>query len=48
MDREEKETLKFRNPLGEGDLSDVDASDDNSALPSGDDNDISCDDQDDD
>ena len=43
MDREEKETVK---PLGEGDLSDVDASDDNSA--SGDDNVISCDDQDDD
>ena len=46
MDREEKETVKFRKPQGEGDLSDVDASDDNSA--SGDDNDISCNDQDDD
>ena len=46
MDREEKETVNFRKPLGEGNLSDVDASDDNSA--SGDDNDISYDDHDDD
>lgn len=44
MDREEKE--RDSEAIGEGDLSDVDASDDNSA--SGDDNDISCDDQDDD
>ena len=44
MDREEKE--KDSEALGEGDLSDVDASYDNST--SGNDNDTSCDDQDDD